>query len=275
MISLTSFLTEDAWSAETDTFAKFLKPTIQKHCAKCHGTDGEVEGEINLLNLQRTADLSKNPKLVRKLIDVLDLKEMPPEDEPQLEPQLRQKIIAELNTVLHAAVSEKKTFKHTPIRRMNRFQYNNAVTDLFQLKCVVFPLPERMLREHGNYFQPATGKMPKNLKVGSRPLGKSQLIERRLAGVAAFPQDMRAEHGFDNRGDHLSLSPLLLESFIALSHSIIKSPDFGPKYCGLWKSFFSEPGSTTDVPTEVRVRLRSFLARAFRRPVSEKQLNRY
>lgn len=275
LISLTSFLTEDVWSAESDTFTKFLKPTIQKHCAKCHGTDGEVEGEINLFNLQSTADLSKDPKLVRKLIDVLDLKEMPPEDEPQLEPKLRQKIIAELNTILHASVSKKKTFKHTPIRRMNRFQYNNAVTDLFQLKCVVFPLPERMLREHGSYFQPATGKMPKNLKAGSRPLGKSQLIERRLAGVAAFPQDMRAEHGFDNRGDHLSLSPLLLESFIALSHSIVKSPDFGPKFCGIWKSFFSEPAPTKDVPTEIRIRLRSFLTRAFRRPVTEDQLNRY
>ncbi len=274
-ISLQFILAADVWSAETDSFTKIVEPTIQKHCVKCHGADGEVEGDVNLLELRETADLTKNAKLVRKLIDVLDLKEMPPEDEPQLEPKLRQQLIAELKTVLHAAVSKNKSFSHAPIRRMNRFQYNNAVTDLFQLNCVVFTLPERMLREHGKYFQPATGKMPKKLKAGSRPLGKSQLIEKRLAGVAPFPQDLRAEHGFDNRGDHLSLSPLLLESFIALSRSIVDSPDFSPKSCGIWASFFSEPALTTDVPTEVRARLRLFLTRAFRLPVEEEQLNRY
>ena len=46
--------------------------------------------------------------------------------------------------------------------------------------------------------------------VGNRPLGKSQMIEPRLAGVAAFPQDLRAEHGYDTQADHLSLSPLLM-----------------------------------------------------------------
>ena len=48
------------------------------------------------------------------------------------------------------------------------------------------------------------------------------MIENRLAGVAAFPQDLRAEHGFDNRGDHLSLS-LLMESFLKLAQSIVES----------------------------------------------------
>ncbi|WP_298861995.1 DUF1592 domain-containing protein [uncultured Gimesia sp.] len=275
LLSIITCFTTDIRAAETDPFTKTIKPAIQKHCAKCHGTGGNAEGEIDLLKLQNSSDLSQNAKLVRKLIDVLDLKEMPPEDEPELEPKLRQQLIAQLKTVLHATVSKKKAFAHTPIRRMNRFQYNNAVTDLFQLKCVVFTLPERMLREHDNYFQPATGKMPKNLKVGSRPLGKSQMIETRLAGVAAFPQDLRAEHGFDNRGDHLSLSPLLLESFLTLSRSIVHSPDFNPKNCGIWNSFFSEPDPESDLPTQVRTRLRPFLTHAFRQPVEEKQLKRY
>ncbi len=273
--ALSNVLTSDAVAADADPFTKIIQPTIQKHCAKCHGADDEPEGEINLLKLQKTSDLSKNSKLVRQFIDVLDRKEMPPEDEPQLDPKLRQQLITELRAVLHETLNQKKTFPHTPIRRMNRFQYNNAVTDLFRLKCVVFTLPERMVREHGNYFQPATGKMPENLKAGSRPLGKSQMIERRLAGVAAFPQDLRAEHGFDNRGDHLSLSPLLLESFLALSKSIVNSPDFGPKYCGIWKAFFAKPAPAADIPTEVRKRLRPFLARAFRKPVDEAHLKRY
>jgi hypothetical protein len=159
---------------------------------------------------------------------------------------------------------------------MNRFQYNNAIVDLFQLNVVVFPLPERMLREHGGYFQPHTGKMPDQLKVGSRPLGKSQLIERRLAGVTPFPQDLRAEHGFDNRGDHLTLSPILLESFLRLSRSIVESADFNDETCGIWSDFFSPPREeNVETAVVLEQRLRVFLTRAFRRGVEDDLLDRY
>ena len=197
-----------------DAFAEFLLPAFQQSCVKCHGESGNVKGEVNLFELQHARDLAAKPELVRDIIEVLDSQYMPPEDEPPLAGKQRAALIAQLQQFLRRAVAAQNELPRTPIRRMNRFQYNNAVQDLFQLNVVVFPLPERMLREHGNYFQPQTGKMPEKLRAGSRPLGKSQMIESRLAGVTPFPQDLRAEHGFDNRGDHLSLSPLLLEAFL-------------------------------------------------------------
>jgi hypothetical protein len=275
LLLLHGVLTAEAWSADTDPFTKIIAPAIQKHCAKCHGTNAsDVEGDVNLLQLRKD-DLTKNVELVRTLIDVLDLAEMPPEDEPQLKPKLRQQLIVELNTILHAAVAKTNTFSHAPIRRMNRFQYNNAVIDLFDLKCIVFTLPERMMREHRGYFKPATGKMADVVTVGSRPLGKSQMIERRLLGVAAFPQDLRAEHGFDNRGDHLSLSPLLMEAFLKLGQSITQSRDFVPTNVGVWKTFFAAPAEQADRNAAVRRRLEPFLTRAFRRPIQRAVLDRY
>ena len=131
------------------------------------------------------------------------------------------------------------------------------------------------MRNHGGYFKPASGLMPKALKVGSRPLGKSQLIEPRLAGVAPFPQDLRAEHGFDNRGDHLSISPILMEAFLSLSHSIVESPSFNQKNVGIWKHFFAAPPTGSDLSELIRDRLSPFLSRAFRRPVSEESLDRF
>ena len=264
----------DGIIAGSDSFSRIISPTIQKYCAKCHGVRDDVEGDINLLQL-RSGDLANNVELVRTLIDVLDLKEMPPEDELPLDPQLRQQLIVELRTILHTAVSEKKTVPHAPIRRMNRFQYNNAVIDLFDLQCIVFTLPERMMREHNGYFKPETGKMANVVNVGSRPLGKSQMIERRLAGVAAFPQDLRAEHGFDNRGDHLSLSPLLMEAFLELGQSITQSPDFVPRNVGIWKNFFEVPSADADLKAEIRRRLEPFLRQAFRRSIEESLLERY
>ena len=272
---LATALPHNACATEHDPFAKVIAPIIKRHCVKCHGAGDEIEGDVNLSELRSAANLTKNAELLRRLIDVIDVEEMPPEDEPTLERGARRQVVVELKAMLNTSVSGRQVFSHAPLRRLNRFQYNNAVHDLFQLNCVVFTLPERMMREHGNYFQPASGKMPNQVNVGSRPLGKSQLIERRLAGVAAFPQDLRAEHGFDNRGDHLSLSPLLLESFLNLSRSIVDSPDFGPKTCGIWSSFFAKPKPAEDTRAEVPSRLRWFLTRAFRHPVEDELLERY
>ncbi|MFT5125341.1 MAG: hypothetical protein ACI97B_003988, partial [Verrucomicrobiales bacterium] len=144
-----------------------------------------------------------------------------------------------------------------------------------ELKCIVFTLPERMMRVHNGYFKPETGKMAEVVTVGNRPLGKSQLIEKRLAGVAAFPQDLRAEHGFDNQADHLSLSPLLMDAFLKLGHSITDSADFKPRNVGIWTSFFLPPKVDADQAAEVHTRLEPFLTRAFRRPVEKAQLDRY
>ncbi len=250
---------------------------LQQHCVRCHGLDGKVNGEVNLLDIDDSNSLVARTELLRELVNVIEHREMPPEDEPQLPYPERMAVLTQLQALLHQSVAQQKQLSHAPVRRMNRFQYNNAVTDLFDLNCVVFTLPERMMREHKNYFRPETGVMPETVVVGSRPLGKSQLIEPRLDGVAAFPQDLRAEHGYDNRGDHLSLSPLLMESFLKLGQSITQSPDFTPKRVGIWKEFFAQPTLNQDenLDEEIRRRLRPFLTQAFRRPVDDASLDRY
>ncbi|WP_339747283.1 DUF1592 domain-containing protein [uncultured Rubinisphaera sp.] len=257
-----------------EDFSESFQSLTQKHCVKCHGAEEEIYGEVNLKELSLD-DLKTNSELLRSLIDVLDLQEMPPEDEPQLSAENRQLLVNQFQNLLHESLASERRYLHTPIRRMNRFQYNNAVVDLFDLKCIVFTLPERMMRDHKGYFQPETGKMAEVVTVGSRPLGKSQLIEPRLMGVAAFPQDLRAEHGYDNRGDHLSLSPLLMEAFLKLGQSIVESPDFTPKKVGIWREFFAAPAEDVDQSAEVRLRLKKFLFKAFRQPVAESQLERY
>merc|ERR1712023_30618 len=86
--------------------------------------------------------------------------------------------------------------------------------------------------------------MPNEVRVSSRPLSKDIDNQRPegFRGVAAFPQDQRAEHGFDNQADHLTLSPLLMESFLKLSESVAASPDLNPGECRSWARYFSEPG---------------------------------
>lgn len=262
---------------QADAFSTVIQPVFQQNCVKCHGKKEKVSGDVNLLRLETSNQLVSTPEALQDLIEAVDSGYMPPESEKPLSENTRKQLVASLKAYLKKSIESEVNVPQTPIRRMNRFQYNNAVQDLFQLKVEVFSLPERMMREHDNYFQPQTGKMPQQVRVGSRPLGKSQLIEKRLGGVAAFPQDLRAENGFDNRADHLSLSPLLLESFLRLSRSIVFSADFNSKTCGIWKEFFAAPAEGTAEETRaiVEARLRQFLTRAFRRPASDELVNRY
>lgn len=249
---------------------------FRESCVQCHGKEGKVKGKVNLLEISDVNHLKEDPELLQDIIDAIDFEEMPPEDEPQLEADDRKKLLADLEALRREAVAGQKSYAPTPIRRMNRFQYHNAVQDLFELSCTVFSLPERMIRDHRGYFKPATGKMDDLVKVGSRPLGKSQLIEPRLAGVAAFPQDLRAEHGFDTQADHLSMSPLLMESFLKLGQSITGSKDFGPGGVGIWKEFFVlDPRDGREKGVVIRERLRKFLRKAFRGRVGTDVVERY
>ena len=267
-----------AWAAPilvagpAEPFASVVQPLLRQSCAVCHGNGAAASGNVSLAGFRSARDLVLQPELLQRMVKALETGFMPPKGARPLDPGPRESAVRELRSLLRAAAESSSVLPRTPIRRMNRFQYANAVQDLFDLDREVFALPERMVRDYG-YFRPESGRMPDELKAGSRPLGKSQLIGRRLAGVAPFPQDLRAEHGFDNRGDHLTLSPLLLESFLKLARSILESDDFNAETSGAWEGLF-EPASE-DLPAEAARVLRRFLTTAFRRPVDEETLARY
>ena len=252
-----------------------IKPFFQQNCIKCHGEGEKIKGKLDLRTYSDHAAWLKDADKIEDIISVIEEGEMPPEEEPEIDDKTRADILEGLKKTLAEAIKSSQPSSQTPIRRMNRFQYANAVKDLLKLKVEVYPLPERMMRDRSNYFKPETGKIPSKITVSSRPLGKSGLIEPRLSGVAPFPQDLRAEHGFDNRGDHLSLSPLLMESFLNLSRSIVLSDNFNRKNCGVWPSLFEEPKDKEKTNEIIDERLNHFLTRAFRRPVDPATLNRY
>ena len=236
-----------------DDSPSFLQSAFKSHCIKCHGQDKDVEGEVDLVALKTGDDLLARPALLEDLIAVLKDREMPPEDEPPLPTAKRKQMVSRLQTILKQAL-ETQAFEPTPIRRMNRFQYNNAVVDLLELDRDIFQLNERLMRRREDYFRPETRKMPAVVRISSRPLSKDIDNQRPegFNGVAAFPQDKRAEHGFDNRADHLTLSPLLMESFLKLSQTIVESSDLNARECRSWGRLFAAPGQGVRGPVEGR-----------------------
>ena len=261
-----------AWLVPTvvaDDFDAFLQPLLTQHCVRCHGGD-EVNGKVNLREIANSAQLLTRPQLIEDVIEVIDFNEMPPADEPALDDPTRLRLIAHLKGLLREATAS-QTPPRTAVWRLNRFQYNNVLKDLFQLDRDVFALPEKLMTRHSNYVAAGARTMPDQVQVASHALQPAAGFE----GVKPFPKDLRAAHGFDNQSNQLNLSPLLLDAFLRLSISILESPDFQPQHVGIWNEFFQEPVGVEDQAAEIKRRLTPFLRRAFRGPVEEATLERY
>ena len=234
-----SFAHAEKPSAEIRDFKKGVQQIFEKHCYECHGRE-KTKGKVDLTKYATWADLEEDPELIEEMIEVLDKNEMPPEEELQPTQNQRDLLISELKKAFANSTKHDQPLVPMRLRRMNRFEYGNAVRDLFDLESWVYSINDRIIRNHSNYFRPESGKMPKVVRVGNRIMGLQQLLEDRLLGVMAFPKDPPAENGFNNRGDHLSLSPVLMESFLELSRSIVHAENFDEN-CGVWYDLFDDP----------------------------------
>jgi hypothetical protein len=221
------------------TFKQRIQPLLKRYCYDCHGRK-ETEGKVKLTEFSSWKDLETNPQLIENMIEALGKNEMPPKDAKQPSDTQRQSLLIHLNRSLHRSLVSNQKLIPFRMRRMNRFEYGNAVRDLFNLDCWVYSISDRIIRDHNNYFRPETGKMPEVVRVGNRIMGLQQMLENRLLGVMAFPKDPPAENGFNNRGDHLSLSPVLMGSFLKLSRSIVNAENF-EKNCRGWNDLFQDP----------------------------------
>ncbi|MDE0737329.1 MAG: DUF1592 domain-containing protein, partial [Pirellulaceae bacterium] len=242
---------------------------LQQKCLKCHGGD-EVNGEVDFKQVNTAEKFRGQPKMIDRMINAIADNSMPPEDEPPLDEKTRVELLAALKTMLREATAGKAN-SSVRIRRLNRFQYNNTVKDLFQLKQDLFGLPEKLMTRYDNYLHRGMNKMPDVVQVASHSLKP----QAGLRDVNPFPKDARANHGFDNQANQLTLSPLLLDAFLRLSVSLVESPDFNDKTVGVWKDLFQAPAEGTDQAVEAKRRLETFLKRAFRGPVDEETVGRY
>ncbi|MDG2220193.1 MAG: DUF1588 domain-containing protein [Rubripirellula sp.] len=250
-----------------------LQQLLRDHCVACHGAE-EVNGEVNFQELASYEDWVRNPALIEQALDAISTSTMPPEDELAPSDESRGVAARALRTMLREA-SDDAVPSRQPLRRLNRFQYNNTVRDLFQLKRDVFPLSEKLMTRYDNYLnllgRGVPARMPKIVHVASNTLQPAL----GLTGVKPFPRDLRANHGFDNQADQLTLSPLLLDAFLQLSVSILESEDFNQETVGVWDDFFSAPTSDGDRDAAIRLRLRRFLRLAFRGNVNQETVDRY
>jgi hypothetical protein len=257
-------------------------PVLEKYCVRCH-KGAKPKGKVHLGKLTTKQLFLDDIATTRKILEVLESHDMPPKKEEQPSDEARATLVRELGSWVGEYIAESTTLRPVVMRRLNRYEYNNAVRDLLELEGDIYPLPEKCIRSDRPYFDPASGRFPDVVRVGNRPLGKFQVERQILTGVVPFAIDLQSEHGFNNRGDELSVSPILLEAFLELGQSIVSSPRFD-RYCGKYAALFTAPSGEGEGPKEeakhknielASTRIRALLERAFRGPVDGKTHERY
>jgi hypothetical protein len=101
---------------------------FEKRCVQCHGPKKQ-KAKLRLDTLDWTPDDLKNLQTWREIADKLELREMPPEDEPQPSPAERTAMLQWLGPKLAAASTPEPVL----LRRLNRTQYRNTLRDLLQI----------------------------------------------------------------------------------------------------------------------------------------------
>ncbi|MEM7387878.1 MAG: DUF1595 domain-containing protein, partial [Verrucomicrobiota bacterium] len=250
-----------------------MRALMSEHCFRCHG-DQKEKGKLNLESMTARRDFLADIETSEAILDALRESEMPPDDEPQPSAQETSDLITWFSQLIdHYLESSSSELEPVVMRRLNRYEYNNAVRDLLDLKGDIYPLPEKTIRSDDDYYQPARGRFPRSLSVGNRTLGKFQVEQEILPGVTPFAIDLQAEHGFNNRGDELGFPPILLESFLTLGKAIALNPKL-ETYSRDFKALFA-PVSGKDDLAIGRQRLNRLLERAFRTVPDPEMSSRY
>jgi len=112
-----------------------LNGFIQKHCVECHGPKKQ-KGETRLDTLSRQIGDSATALHWQEVLDVLNLGEMPPEDEPQPGEEELEPVLAHLTSSLTLARRRlAETGGDIALRRINRREYRNTIEDLMGLRA--------------------------------------------------------------------------------------------------------------------------------------------
>ncbi len=116
-------------AASLTSYAKDVKPLLEKYCWDCHG-DGAKKGDLNLDPYTDDASILKAGKIWGSVEYNVENWMMPPPKKTQPTPAEREVIAHYIDRVLNPFDATKPDPGRVTIRRLNRVEYNNTMRDL-------------------------------------------------------------------------------------------------------------------------------------------------
>jgi hypothetical protein len=122
------------FSQEHSTYRDAIQPFLETYCIQCHGPKKQ-KGDRRYDTLTNDFVDLDSLNLWQDIADLLNLGDMPPEEEDQPSDQDRLAVIGWITDNLETAYAlHKSTDRKTVLRRLNRQEYNNTVRDLLKLE---------------------------------------------------------------------------------------------------------------------------------------------
>jgi len=113
--------------------AELPRVFLKQYCFKCHGPDKQ-KAKRRYDQLPSTISTLDELELWQAILDQLNLTEMPPEDKMQpTKPQLLEAIRSITQSIATARPRFAQQARHTPLRRMNSWEYRQTIGDLLGL----------------------------------------------------------------------------------------------------------------------------------------------
>ncbi|MDP7012309.1 MAG: DUF1592 domain-containing protein [Verrucomicrobiota bacterium] len=113
--------------------AELPRAFLKQYCFKCHGPDKQ-KAKRRYDQLPATISTLDELELWQEILDQLNLAEMPPEDERQpAKPRLLEAIRSITQSIAAARPRFAPQARHTPLRRMNSWEYRQTIGDLLGL----------------------------------------------------------------------------------------------------------------------------------------------
>ena len=164
---------------------------LEQHCIRCHGSEKQkADRRFDTLpaQIKKLDDLER----YQEIVDMLNLGDMPPEDERQPTVDERARVIAQLTQqIAIARIELKGTGGHSVLRRLNSWEYRQTIGDLLGLNVEVWNPAEEFPEEikvHGfdnngaglvtsgrlmdHYFAAAEEAIGRATQFGARPISK-------------------------------------------------------------------------------------------------------
>ena len=109
------------------------KDFLNKYCTQCHGEEKQkADRRFDMLS-QSIGDF-REQELWQEIVDQLNLGEMPPDDEKQPTEAERLAVVETITRgIAHAREKFAGKGSHTVLRRLNKFEYTNTISDLLGL----------------------------------------------------------------------------------------------------------------------------------------------
>ena len=123
--------TESTSKAET-FFDKNVKPFMNQYCSDCHNNNKQ-KGKLNLDPVDGFHANLDSIEMWQEIHDLIEEKEMPPEDETQPSDSERQKVMTWIAYNIDSKRDEMKKAAFTHMRRLNKMEYDNTIRDLLKI----------------------------------------------------------------------------------------------------------------------------------------------